>query len=253
VPSTTWTVALCTRPATAVTSYSPGRTACRVPVQPGADVRRSQEKLRTAGLFLARTAAVEPPPFTQSAELQMRRLPWATTTDTNLVPVLKRHGWLSRDTARTVKRGVLPCWYQYCGDDRLSVTPPRAHRAVRPVAAARPEAREWVAVRCGDGVGSGRGEGEGGGSPRSVLATAGEEAAAPAPLGGTAWPAVERATSSPFTAQLKVVSKPTPTPMTTSRRRQYVAAETRDGRARPPPGWPALPRWFWSIPIEYES
>jgi hypothetical protein len=50
---------------------------------------------------------LDPLPLTQSAELQTRR-PEATTTDTNLAPILKRHGRSSWETARTVKLGILP-------------------------------------------------------------------------------------------------------------------------------------------------
>jgi hypothetical protein len=50
---------------------------------------------------------LDPLPLTQSAELQTRR-PEATTTDTNLVPILKRHGRSCWETACTVKLGILP-------------------------------------------------------------------------------------------------------------------------------------------------
>jgi len=51
---------------------------------------------------------LEPAPLAQSAELQIRRSPEAMTTDTNFALMLKRQGPLSRETARTVKLGVLP-------------------------------------------------------------------------------------------------------------------------------------------------
>jgi hypothetical protein len=202
---------LCSRPATAVAWYSPGSTRCREPAQPGDEVRRSQETRRTAGVSPLSTTGLEPAPLTQSAELQTLRSLWATTTATNLVPMLNRHGWLWLDTARTVNRGLLPDWYQPCGDEMLSVMPPRAQ------AGAVPEAWDLVVFRCRAGVASGEGEGEGAGLSLSVLTCGAVEFALP---GGPAWPAVELATSRPFTAQLSVVISPAPTARTTTRRRQ---------------------------------
>ena len=40
------------------------------------------------------------------------------------------------------------------------------------------------------------------------------------------WPVVDPVASRPFTAQLRIISSPAPTPRTTTRRRQYVALET---------------------------
>ena len=90
-----------------MTVYSPGATAWLGPLQPGHEVLRSQETWRTAGVPRTRTIMLDPLPLTQSAELQTRR-PEATTTDTNLVPILKRHGRSSWETACTVKLGILP-------------------------------------------------------------------------------------------------------------------------------------------------
>src|SRR5215813_14161501 len=98
-PSTTFTAALCRWPATAVTWYSPGRTWRAVPVQPGDEVFRSHERRRTAGVFLSITIMLDPSPLTQSAELQTRWPETVTTTDTNLAPMLNRHGCLSSEVA----------------------------------------------------------------------------------------------------------------------------------------------------------
>lgn len=94
--------------------------------------------------------------------------------------MLNRHGWLWLDAARTVNRGLLPDWYQPCGDERLSVTPPRAQ------ASAVPEPWDLVAFRCRAGVGLGRGEGEGVGWSLWVLTCGAVEFALPAPPGGPA-------------------------------------------------------------------
>ena len=107
-PSTKFTVRLCRRPATAPTWYSPGRTNGPLPLQPDDEVLRSQETRRAAGFPLAITTRLEPAPLAQSAELQMRRSPAEMTTDTNFGLMLRRHGRLSRETACTVKMGVLP-------------------------------------------------------------------------------------------------------------------------------------------------
>jgi hypothetical protein len=225
-----FTVLLCRRWATAVALYSPGRTGRGVPPQPGEDVLRSQETCRTAGLPAASTATSERLPRGQSAELQMRRLE-ATTTDTNLVPMLKRHGWLPVETARTVKRGVLPAWYQYCGEERSSVTAPGAQLVSRAAA--------WTCLagrcRCRGGVGVGWGEGEGVGPAPSLGACAGMETAVLGPPGGEAWPADELAVSIPFTIQPRALSSPMPMARTTTRRRQYVAGDT-GARGRVPRG-----------------
>ena len=84
----------------------------------------------------------------------------------------------------------------------------------------RPEALSRAGLRCRDGAGSGCGDGDGVGWSRSLVTCAGEELAAPMPLGGAVWPAVELAVSIPFTAQLRTVISPTPMPMTIARRRQ---------------------------------
>src|SRR5215831_6152334 len=108
---------------------------------------------RTAGTPRTRTIMLDPLPLTQSAELQMRR-PEAMTTDTNLVPILKRHGCSSWETACTVKLGIVPAWYQYCGDERRSVTAPGAQ------ASAGPDGGECAVPGCREGTGFGRGEAE---------------------------------------------------------------------------------------------
>jgi hypothetical protein len=161
-----------------------------------------------------RTTLLDPAPLTQSAELQTRRSPRATTTDTNLAPMLKRHGWLWLARARTVNWGLVPDWYQYCCDERLSVTPPLVQ------ASALPEEWDRPVSRCRAGVGSGRGEGDGSGRSLWLLTRGGAEFAAPVAPGGPAWPADELATSRPFTAQLRVVTSPMATPTTITRRRQ---------------------------------
>jgi len=107
-PSTKFTLRLCRRPATARTWYSPGRTSCPLPLQPGDEVRRSQESLSAAGRSLAIATMLAVAPLAQSAELQMRRSPDAMTTDTNFAHVLNRHGRPAWETTRTVKLGVLP-------------------------------------------------------------------------------------------------------------------------------------------------
>ena len=107
-PSTKFTPRLCRRPATARTWYSPGRTNCPVPLQPGDEVRRSQESLSAAGWPLAITTMLEAAPLAQSAELQMRRSPEVMTTDTNFALMLNRHRRLAWEAACTVKLGVLP-------------------------------------------------------------------------------------------------------------------------------------------------
>ena len=83
-----------------MTVYSHGAAAWLAPPQPGDEVLRSQETRRTAGLPRARTIMLDPLPLTQSAELQMRRAE-AMTTDTNFVPILKRHGCAPWETACT--------------------------------------------------------------------------------------------------------------------------------------------------------
>src|SRR5262245_27753361 len=130
-PSTRFTAALCRWPATAVTWYSPGRTWRAVPVQPGDEVFRSHERRRTAGVFLSMTLMLDPSPLTQSAELQTRWPETVTTTDTNLAPMSNRHGCLLPEVAWTTNRGVVPGWYQYCGDETRSVTAPAAQAKAR--------------------------------------------------------------------------------------------------------------------------
>ena len=82
---------------------------------------------------------LDPPPLTQSAELQRRRLPLAMTTATNLVPMLKRHGRGRSEMALTVKRGVAPGWYQFCcWVERRRVTAPGAQARAGRAAAGPP-------------------------------------------------------------------------------------------------------------------
>lgn len=227
-----------------MTLYSPGATAWLVPPQPADEVFRSQETLRTAGTPRVRTIMLDPLPLTQSAELQMRPSE-VMTTETNLVPILKRHGCPSLETACTVKRGILPAWYQYCGDERRSVTPPGAQ------ASAFPGAGECIVLRCGEGTGFGRGEDEGGESARPLLTCAAAEPAALVPPEEAAWPADERAANTPFTVQLRAVSNPMPTVKTKTRRRQYVVGETLADRVRALRGESALPPGSWPIPVKY--
>ena len=156
---------------------------------------------------------LDPLPLTQSAELQIRR-PAAMTAETNLVPILNRHGCPLLETACTVKRGIAPAWYQYCGDERRSVTAPGAQ------AGAFPAAGECAVLRCGEGTGFGRAEDEGAGSARPPLPCAAAEPAARAPPGEAAWPADERAASIALAVQLRAVSNPMPTVKTKTRRRQ---------------------------------
>jgi hypothetical protein len=224
--------------------YSPGATAWLVPPQPGDEVLRSQETRRTAGLPRARTVMLDPPPLTQSAELQMRRAE-AMTTDTNLVPILKRHGCTSWETACTVKLGILPAWYQYCGDERRSVTAPGAQ------ASAAPEAGELAAPGCRDGAEAGRAEAEDAGSEGPLPACAAAEPAAPGLRAEAARPAAERPASIPFTVQLRAVSNPMPTAKTKTRRRQYVVGEIPADRVWALRGESALPRGFWPISVKY--
>jgi hypothetical protein len=76
-------------------------------VQPGADRFRSQEVRRiTAGLAPVSTTTLEPP-LAQSAELQMWWPAAVTTTDTEVLLTVNRHGcpWAR---ARTVNWGVAP-------------------------------------------------------------------------------------------------------------------------------------------------
>jgi hypothetical protein len=228
--------------ATAVTLYSPGATAWPVPMQPGDEVLRSQETRRTAGTLRIRTIVLDPLPLTQSAELQMRRSE-AMTTDTNLVPMLKRHGRRCLETACTVKRGILPTWYQYCGDERRSVTAPGAQ------ASAFTEGGECIVLRCRAGTDFGRGEGEDAGTARPMPACAKAELAALVPPGEVAWSADGRAASIPFTVQLRVVSNPMPTVKTKTRRRRYVAREILAGRVPALRGESALSCGLWLIPL----
>src|SRR5262249_6042489 len=107
-PSTKFTVRLCRRPATALTWYSPGRTKCPLPLQPGDDVLRFQETRRAAGSPPATTVMLELAPLAQSAELQMRRSPAEMITETNFGLMLKRQGRLASETTCAVKSGALP-------------------------------------------------------------------------------------------------------------------------------------------------
>jgi hypothetical protein len=179
---------------------------------------------------------LDPPPLTQSAELQTRRPAPAMTTDTNLVPILKRHGRACSETARTVKRGVVPGWYQFCGDESRSVTSPAAH------AGAGPEAGDAATLWCRDDAGLERGEGVGRAEARARCTCPGVEPADFVTAERAACAAVGRAASIPFAAQLTVASNPIPAARTATRRRQYVAGETLAGWRRAPRGWPALPR-----------
>jgi hypothetical protein len=187
---------------------------------------------------------LDPLPLTQSAELQMR---WAEamTTDTNFVPILKRHGRCSWETACTVKLGILPAWYQYCGDERRSVTAPGAQ------ASAAPEAGELIALGCCEGTDVGLVEAEDAGSAGSLLACAGPEPAAPVPPAEAARSADERPVSIPFTVQLMAVSNPMATAKTKTRRRQYVVGEIPADRVRALGGESALPGGFWPISVKY--
>jgi hypothetical protein len=187
---------------------------------------------------------LDPLPLTQSAEFQIIRSE-PMTTDTNLVPMLKRHGCSSWETACTVKLGILPAWYQYCGDESRSVTAPGAQ------VGAFPEAGERIVLRCGEGAGFGRGEDEDAGSAPPLLACAAAEAAPLVPPAEAAWSADERAASNAFTVQLRAVSNPMPTAKTVTRRRQYVVGEIAAGRVRALRGESALSRRFWPIPVKY--
>ncbi len=126
-----------------------------MPVQPGDEVLRSQDTRRTPGRSVVSTDGRDPRPCGQSEEVQTGRSAAATITDTNLAPMLNRHGWLPVATARTVNRGVVPDWYQYCGEDRRSVTVPEAQAAALPVAWA------GAVLSCFDGAGLGVGLGRG--------------------------------------------------------------------------------------------
>ena len=136
------------------------------------------------------------------------------TTETNLVPILKRQGRLSWEIACTVNRGVVPTWYQYCGDETRSVTSPVAQ------AGAGPEACDCAVLACGEGTGLMLEVGEGEGTEGVRSTCAGVEPAASVPPVWPAWSAVERAASIPFAAQLRAVSTPMPTARTSTRRRQ---------------------------------
>jgi hypothetical protein len=85
--------------------------------------------------------------------------------------MLKRHDRACSEVAVTLKRGVAPGWYQYCGDERRSVTAPGAQ------AGAGPEAGDLAARWCFDGAGLERGEGEGRAEARSARTWAGAESA----------------------------------------------------------------------------
>ena len=234
-----FTTLLCRRPATAVAWYSPGRTSRWDPAQPGEEVLRSQDTWRTPGRSVVSTAGRDPRPCGQSAEFQRGRLPAAMITDTNLVPMLNRHGWLPVVTARTVNRGVVPDWYQDWGVDRRSVTVARAQ------AAALPDAWAGAVLWCGDGAGLGVGVGECAGAGELLGRCVGAEPAAPVALGGApGWPADELAVSTPFTVQPTVQSSPIPMTRTIARRRQYVARETAAGPCAPGGRWPSLPRGY---------
>jgi hypothetical protein len=167
------------------------------------------------------------------------------TTDTNLVPILNRHGCCSPETACTVKLGILPDWYQYCEDERRSVTAPGAQ------ARAVPDAGEGVVPRCREGTDFGRGEAEDAGSARLLPACAAAEPVALVPPAEAARSADERPASIPFTVQLRAVSSPMATAKTKTRRRQYVVGEIPVDRVRAPRGESALARGFWPISVKY--
>jgi hypothetical protein len=144
-----------------------------------------------------------------------------------------------------VKLGILPAWYQYCGDERRSVTAPGAQ------ASAAREAGELIALGCCEGADAGRAEAGDAGSEGPLLACAAAEPAAPVPPAEAARSADERPVSIPFTVQLRAVSNPTPTAKTRTRRRQYVVGEIPADRVRAPRGESALPRGFWPISVKY--
>jgi hypothetical protein len=149
--------------------------------------------------------------------------------------MLKRHGRARLEMALTVKRGVAPGWYQFCSwVERRRVTALGAQ--ARADVAAGP-----AALRCGDGAGLERGGGDGRVDARSARACAGVEPADVVTAEPVACTAVERAASSPFAAQLTEASNPMPMARTVTRRRQYVAGETRAGGRRGLRGWPARP------------
>jgi hypothetical protein len=151
----------------------------------------------------------------------------------------KWQGWLLVETARTVNRGVAPGWYQYCGDETVSVTSLAGQAGVLPGAWAG-----GLALWCA-GAWLGLVEAEAAAEGWIELCRAGacraEWCRAP-----RVWPAEvlraggEPIESRPFTAQLRVMSNPTPMPRTTTRRRQYVALETL-GRGTGAPLRPGAP------------
>jgi len=138
-----------------------------------------------------------------------------------------------------VKRGVVPGCHQACDKSR-SVTAPDAQASAGPEAEAGDAATLW----CGDGAGLGRCEGVGLADARTLWICPGAERADFVTAGRPACAAVERAASRPFAAQLTVASNPIPTARTVTRRRQYVAGDTRAGGRRGPRGGPVLPRGF---------
>src|SRR6201982_2995319 len=106
-----------------------------MPLQPSDEVLRSQERCSMAGTPRVRTIMLDPPPRTQSAELQIRPPSWEMTTATNLVPMSKRHGRGRLEMALTVNRGVAPGWYHPCVGERRSVTAAGAHARGDPAGA----------------------------------------------------------------------------------------------------------------------
>jgi hypothetical protein len=146
-----------------------------------------------------------------------------------------------------VKRGVVPGWYQFCGDESRSVTSPAAH------AGAGPEAGDAATLWCRDDAGLERGEGVGRADAWARCTCPGVEPADFVTAERAACAAVGRAASIPFAAQLTVASNPIPTARTATRRRQYVACETAAGWRRGPRGWAALPRGLRSIPLTMEG
>ena len=218
-----FTLLLWSAPTAALTWYSPGSTRFPPSPQP---VLRFQETRRVAFVLLARTTGSEPEPLAQSAELQIGRPAGVSiTTDTSRGLMSKWQGWLSVEMACTVKCGVLPDWYQYCGDVTVSVTPPGVQAGVSP--------ETWAGrlfLWCA-GAWLGWVEGEAAGDASAALGRVGVCRAVWC-RDARLWPAaVARPVGDPVenrlvTVQLRVVSKPIPMPRTTTRRRQYVALET---------------------------
>jgi len=216
-PSTMFTLLLWSAPAATLTWYSPGRTRFPLCPQP---VLRFQETRRVAFVPLARTTGSEPEPVAQSAELQMGRPAGVSmTTETSRGLISKWQGWLSVETACTANRGVLPDWYQYCGDVTVSATALAAQAGVLPGAWTGRLflwcAGAWLGVAEGEAAGEEWPEPCCAGACRGVWCRV--ACVWPAAVG---WPAVDPVANRLFTAQLMVVSNPAPMARTTTRRRQ---------------------------------